>query len=641
MRGLTERAPAFRRTSDYPVYATRPQRLMAPSCVRHLSGCVIPRKKRTSESGQSHLTSCNAMLHCRIARRRSPFVFTSGHPNPGLCTPLGRDSRVLRVRFDIAPAQLRGPPGARSFPAGHQFRANSKFRDAPSSRLELAVATSDRSRPRRTPRSPEPGPSSTGLVVRRVRIESLVPDAANPRLHGRVNLDAIAGSLRRFGQTEPLLVQKGSLRIIAGHGRLAAMRTLGWAECDVVELEVSATDATALAIALNRTAELAEWDEPLLARLLAELRTENAADGVGYTPDEIDSLLDQLADGIGGAGDLEDPGPGDIPEHPVTRPGDLWILDGHHLLCGDSTKPDDIARVLAGERASLLATDPPYLVDYDGTNHPAEHHRKAGRKPGPGKELGNRHWDAYVDPESSVEFFTAFLRAALPHCIERVPVYQWHASRRQTLVEAAWKANGLLVHQTIVWAKARGILTRSHFLWQHEPAFYGWPEGHMPEKHRRPPPNETTIWPIDQVGQQDGIHPTQKPLAIFERPIRWHTRPREICLEQFSGSGSQIIAAERLGRRCRAIEISPAFTDVAVRRWEGATGRKATLDGSDRTTFDAIAAERAREREREEESPTPRPRPRAKARLVGHSSPPPDRAQASRHPNDEGEPDQQ
>ena len=122
-----------------------------------------------------------------------------------------------------------------------------------------------------------------------------------------------------------------------------------------------------------------------------------------------------------------------------------------------------MARLMAGETATLLATDPPYLVDYDGTNHPADHHKKAGRKDPdkPGSTVGNHQWDEYKDPEASVEFFSAWLRVALPHCIERVPVYQWHASRRSALVEQAWEQNGLLLHQQIIWAKPRGVLTRS------------------------------------------------------------------------------------------------------------------------------------------------------------------------------------
>ena len=196
-----------------------------------------------------------------------------------------------------------------------------------------------------------------------------------------------------------------------------------------------------------------------------------------------------------------------------------------------------------------------------------------------------------VDPDASVEFYRDFLSLALAHCIERVPVYQWHATRRQALVERAWQENNLLVHQTVVWAKSRGVLTRSHYLWQHEPAFYGWRQGFMPEKGRRPATTATTIWQIDQTGEERPDHPTPKPLEIFRRPIGYHTRQGEICLEPFSGSGSQLIAAESLSRRCFGMELSPAYVDVAVRRWQKATGREAVLE-SEGTSFAQTAANR-------------------------------------------------
>lgn len=428
------------------------------------------------------------------------------------------------------------------------------------------------------------------LTIRRARIEDLILDPANARTHGSENLAAIEGSLRRFGQAEPLVIQASTQRVIGGNGRLAVMRQLGWAECDVVELDVDDLTATSLGIALNRTSELAAWDEGALAKLLASLRDQQALDGTGYSPEQVDALIAAaLAEERSG---LEDPGPGEPPEHPASRPGDLWLIGDHKLLCGDSLNAEHMARLMNGETAMLLATDPPYLVDYDGMNHPAEHHRRAGRKDPPGGELGNRRWDQYIDQDSSVAFFTDYLRVALAHCIERVPIWQWHATRRQVLVEAAWEANDLLVHQTVIWVKERGVLTRSHMLWRHEPAFYGWRKGMMPEKDRRPPTNATTVWEISQQGESDGSHPTIKPLEIFLRPIEWHTKPGEVVLEPFSGSGTQIIAAERLARRCRAMELSPAFVDVAVTRWQGATGKQAVLDGAE-LTFEQVAADRA------------------------------------------------
>ena len=425
-------------------------------------------------------------------------------------------------------------------------------------------------------------PTTDALTIRRVSLDSLHQDPANARSHDAANMAAIEASLERFGQAEPLVVQESSGRVIGGNGRLAAMRKLNWTECDVVELDVDDLQATALGIALNRTGELASWDDSTLARLLDELRSEDALDGVGFNTDELDELLDQLSADLEPK-DLDDPGPGAPPDEPVSRPGDLWVLGEHRLLCGDSTSEDDMARLMGDETAALLATDPPYLVDYDGSR---------GQDPPPRGEAQESHWDAFVDAGTSVEFFQTFLRVALARCIERVPVYQWHASRRQALVEKAWEANGLLLHQTIIWVKTRGILTRSHYLWQHEPCFYGWPKSMMPTKPRRPPTNERTVWEIDQAGEnRHADHPTSKPLPIFERPIEYHTRPGEVVLEPFSGSGSQIIAAERLGRKCFAMELSPAFVDVAVRRWQIATGGTAVLDGTEQT-FSDVEAER-------------------------------------------------
>jgi DNA modification methylase len=426
------------------------------------------------------------------------------------------------------------------------------------------------------------------LRVETVALATLFPSPSNPR-HNDDAVEHVAASIRRFGFQQPL-VAKRSGEVIAGNTRWKAAKALGLAEVPVVWFDGSELDATAFAIADNRTHEFAEWDEPALARLLQQLREEDALDGVGYDDAEIDRLIAELDTAVDDVGDDEAVEP---PETPTTRRGDLWILGGHRLLCGDSTSADDVARLMAGEKASLLATDPPYLVDYQGGNHP----QSSVNRP----DVKDKHWDDYVDPQTSVEFFASFLRIALQHCVERVPVYQWHATRRQALVEEAWKANGLLVHQTIIWAKARGVLTYSHYLWSHEPAFYGWREGSQPEKDRWPDPSQRTVWEIDQADEEKGLHPTMKPLEIFERPIVSHTRRGEVVLEPFSGSGTQIIAAERHGRRCFAMELSPAFVDAAVLRWQRTTGQQATLDGDGRS-FAEIAAERLEPADDAEES---------------------------------------
>ena len=193
-------------------------------------------------------------------------------------------------------------------------------------------------------------PSGPQLVTQRVALDSLQLDPSNARAHGDRNLEAIAASLRRFGQAEPLVVQAGTRRVIAGNGRLVAMRQLGWRECDVVFVAVDDVQATALGIALNRTAELAEWDEAVLARLLSELRAEDALEAVGFDEREIDALIAELGDADSGLS-VEDPGPEELPEKPVTVPGDLWLLGEHRLVCGDSRDPATLERLLGDERA--------------------------------------------------------------------------------------------------------------------------------------------------------------------------------------------------------------------------------------------------------------------------------------------------
>jgi len=449
----------------------------------------------------------------------------------------------------------------------------------------------------------ESSTATSALAIERVPLKSLHLDPANARAHGDRNLDSIADSLKRFGQTEPLIVQGTSGRVIGGNGRLSVMRKLGWSECDVIRLEISDLEATALGIALNRTAELAEWDEGTLGRLLGELREEGALDGVGFDTGEIDELLAELDVDVQ---EVEDPGPGEVPATPSSKKGDLWLLGDHRILCGDSTRAGDLERLMAGEQASLLATDPPYLVDYKGAGKAVEKGARAAEavvqspaSPGAGGDgevEGQRsHWDDYRGDDEGLAFFKAFLEAALPHCIERVPVYQWHAHRRQALVERAWVEVGLLVHQQIIWAKPRGTLGRSFYMWAHEPCFVGWPRGKMPEKARRPEFSATTVWEIDAHAEPSEDHPTQKPLEIFTRAIEAHTLPGEIVLEPFSGSGSQLVAAESLGRRCFAMEQDPRYVDVAVRRWETATGRTAMLEGDGRA-FAEVAAERGARR---------------------------------------------
>jgi len=405
------------------------------------------------------------------------------------------------------------------------------------------------------------------MQVQRVPIDSLHLDPANARLHAGPNLEAIEASLRRFGQAEPLVVQAKTGRIIGGNGRLVAMKKLGWTECDVVQVDVDDLQATALGIALNRTAELAEWDPKTLSRLLEELRKEDALEGIGYSTEDLDQLLADLA-AQEPLRPVEDPGPGTPPECPVTRSGDLWVLGDHRLLCGDSTKPEDFDRVLAGQRVQLVATDPPYLVDYTGE-----------RPNNSGKDWSAGYHE--VDIQDAERFFRLVFQNVLRVVAPHAALYCWHAHKRQGLLSRIWEELGIIDHQQIVWVKPTAVFSRVYWHFRHEPCSMGWVRGSQPEHDGHHEFN--SVWEVDWEGKARVVgneHPTVKPVELFARPMRKHTQRGDRCLEPFSGSGSQLIAAEQLGRRCYAIEIEPRFCDVALRRWELATGKKARLEPS-------------------------------------------------------------
>lgn len=411
-----------------------------------------------------------------------------------------------------------------------------------------------------------------------------IPQALrNAKQHKR---DKITGSIRKWGFTAAPIIDERTGRLVAGHGRLEALRWMrdagesppegihtdgdtwlapverGWSSR-------SDADAEALTEADNNLTELGGWDQHLRAEILEDIADHDPdlLDAAGWEREELDQLLNSIAtEGTHGTPDEDEAPEPSTDEDAITKPGDLWILGNHRLLCGDATNEDDVKRLINGEHATLMATDPPYLVDYQGGNHPQSWHNKT--------EVKDKHWDDYTDPDQASDFFYAFLTVARAQALtDRPAIYQWHAAGRADLVMDAWKRAGLLAHQQIIWVKARAVLGRSHFMWQHEPCLYGWIEGNQPDQARRPPSDAKTVWEIDQKGDTDGIHPTQKPVEVIRRPVEWHTRPNEVIYEPFGGSGTALIAAEQTGRACYAIELSPAFCDVILQRWASQTGR--------------------------------------------------------------------
>jgi DNA modification methylase len=368
--------------------------------------------------------------------------------------------------------------------------------------------------------------------------------------------------------------------ILAGNATVQAAQQAGIARVRVVDVDgselvavrrtnLSPEQKRRLALLDNRTAELAAWD----IEVLASLAEDTDLSGL-WEADELAELLGEESDP---AQLLADPDAiPDPPADPITQPGDLWRLGPHRLLCGSCTDLDAVRFLMAGNRAHLMATDPPYLVDYTGGNHPQHWTERDGQM----VDTANKPWDTYHEGDEAL--YHDVLRIALAEALlPSAPIYQWHADRRRRFVEDAWRANGLLWHQTITWVKSRPVLTRSHFMWQTEPCAYGWVEGNQPDPARRPPPNTPNVWLVDSVGRdevgddQRVEHPTQKPVELITRPIAYHTQPGELLYEPFAGSGTALIAVELTGRVCYALELEPAYCDVIVQRWEALTGQTA------------------------------------------------------------------
>lgn len=409
----------------------------------------------------------------------------------------------------------------------------------------------------------------------------------NPKAH---DLELIHQSMDRFGYLERIIVNDTTGRLVAGHGRIDTLeekRSTGEDPPDGIEtrdtewmvpvdhVSIPERDEYAAAIALNRTVEAGGWNNEILCSVLEDLAANgdpHAFAGTGYGPSDIDELLRQLTSPPMGSGaEVPDPKIEQIEELKAqwnTQPGQLWTIGPHRLLCGDSTNEADVKRLMNGERAALFATDPPYLVDYDGTNHPSG--GKWQEKPDPDK---NKDWSAHYhdwdNAEQGEALYDDFIRLALEHAIEDSAAwYCWHASRNQAMLERIWQKYGAFVHQQIIWAKTCPVLTRSWYMWQHEPCFFGWVKGKKPK--RTVDGYLTTVWSFQNIKPgQETLHPTSKPVELFEIPMQQHTRPGDICYEPFAGSGSQIAAAARQDRICYAMEQEPGFVAVILERLSG------------------------------------------------------------------------
>jgi DNA modification methylase len=395
-------------------------------------------------------------------------------------------------------------------------------------------------------------------------IERLLPYANNARLHSEADLDKIAASISNWGWTVPVLADEDGV-LIAGHLRVAVAAKLKLTSIPVVVARGwSEEEKNGYRLADNELAARASWDPDLLRDELRKLEFAGFnLDLIGF---EADRLEDILA-GLGSSGLTDPDSVPEVPEQPVTRPGDVWQLGDHRVACGDSTSAADVAPVLAGSEPHLMITDPPYGVGYDPS-------WRARRGLGAGKlSQGKVLNDDRADWRETYALFPGDV------------AYIWHGALHGDIVAAGLAACGLQPRAQIVWAKQHFTLSRGDYHWKHETCWYAVREGRT--SHWQGDRRQTTVWEIannnpfgNPQREQSWGHGTQKPVECMRRPIVNNSRPGQAIYDPFLGSGTSLIAAEMTGRICYGVELDPAYIDVVVRRWQGFTGRAAMHQAS-------------------------------------------------------------
>jgi DNA modification methylase len=405
------------------------------------------------------------------------------------------------------------------------------------------------------------------LHLEMCEINRLIPSPRNARSHNKAQIAELAGAIRAFGFTNPILAnEKGD--VIAGHGRLTAARQLGLSEVPVIRVSgLNELQQRQLMLADNRIALNAGWDVELLhleLKDLSELGTDLSV--LGFAAGEIARALTP-ADRTGLTDENELPETSDAV---VSQVGDIWVMGKHRLACGDSTNTEVVDRLLGSVRPVLMVTDPPYGVKYD----PEWRHRAGVNC---SKRKGKVRNDEKADWSEAWALFTGNI------------AYVWHGALHATTVAESLISQGFTIRAQIVWAKERLVIGRGDYHWQHEPCWYAVRERGNWTGDRK----QTTLWTISS-GDQDTetVHGTQKPVECMRRPIINNSSPGDVVYEPFLGSGTTLIAAETTGRTCFAIELDPRYVDMAVRRWQAFTGKQAELAGEG-TTFDELSLARA------------------------------------------------
>lgn len=416
------------------------------------------------------------------------------------------------------------------------------------------------------------------LTIEPREVTDLVPYARNARTHSDKQVAQIAASIETFGFNNPILVDAEG-GIIAGHGRVLAALKLGLDQVPTIRIDhLSENQRRAFILADNRIALSAKWDDELLALEIADLsELEIDVSLTGFTDAEINKLLSStLAPDLG-----EDKTP-EVPEVPVSRPGDLWLLGEHRVLCGDATDAGLVKRLLGDSVPNVMVTDPPYGVEYD-----AEWREKVHGAEAAPRSTGAVTNDDRFDWSEALGLFPGNV------------CYVWHAAGKAVETAQSLASLGFERRAQIIWAKQHFAISRGHYHWQHEPCWYAVRKGKSGQwlGDRK----QSTLWEVPNASafggsDDDGktVHSTQKPVEIMRRPILNHTKPGDTVYDPFLGSGSTVIAAQHTGRIAYGLEIEPGYVDVIVKRWQTFADAEAVL-GDDGRTFEEVAAERITE----------------------------------------------
>ena len=400
-------------------------------------------------------------------------------------------------------------------------------------------------------------------------VDKLIPYARNPRTHSDAQVAQIAASIAEFGFNNPILVDTKA-GIIAGHGRLLAARKLGLTEVPVIVVDhLSEAQKRAYVMADNKLAENAGWDDDLLRIEIEALQDESFdVSLLGFEDVELAQLL-AAQDAAEGLTD-EDAVP-ELTEKPASRTGDLWVLGEHKLLVGDSTNQGDVTRLMGGEVADLVFTDPPFNVDYEGYTEQRL------------KMQGDRMSDADFK-----QFLEAAFRGLRTAVKPGASMYVCHSSSWQREFQNALEDTGFAVRCQIIWAKNTFAWGFGRYKFRHEPLFYCHVTGQKDPWYGDK--TQSTLWE-EKKPSANRIHPTAKPVELIERALLNSSKTGDVVADLFGGSGSTLIACERRGRRARLMEIDPKYADCIVRRFQEYSGKSAVLD-EDGRTFEVIAAER-------------------------------------------------